>query len=66
MSRKAAAHTATRPRGIRGKAWWPWLKRGATLLFFTGVAWLLFEQAKAIEWQEVWSTLRGYPLPSLL
>lgn len=66
MSRKAAAHTATRPRGIRGKAWWPWLKRGATLLFFAGVAWLLFEQAKAIEWQEVWSTLRGYPLPSLL
>lgn len=70
MSRKAAAdiaaHRATDRPGIRGKAWWPWAKRAATLLFFAAVAWLLFEQAKAIAWQEVWSTLRGYPLPSLL
>ncbi len=66
MSRKTAARDTTQRPGIRGKAWWPWLKRAATLLFFAAVAWLLFEQAKAITWQEVWSTLRGYPLPSLL
>lgn len=48
------------------KVWWPWLKRALTLLFFAGVAWLLFEQAQGIDWREVWSTLRGYPRASLL
>ena len=59
----------TDPAGITRnsrKAWWPWLKRALTLLFFAGVAWLLFEQAQGIDWREVWSTLRGYPRASLL
>ena len=52
--------------GIRSKVWWPWAKRTATLLFFAVVAWLLFEQARAIDWHEVLSTLHGYPRASLL
>jgi len=55
-----------RKAGITGKAWWPWLKRAATLLFFSAIAWLLVEQGRAIEWHEVFAALRAYPLPSLL
>lgn len=62
----AAVTRARAPRaGITGKPWWPWLKRGATLLFFGLVAWLLVEQGRAIEWQEVFAALRAYP-PALL
>lgn len=62
----AAVTRARAPRaGITGKPWWPWLKRGATLLFFGLVAWLLVEQGRAIAWQEVFAALRAYP-PALL
>ena len=60
------AASGPKKAGVTGKVWWPWLKRGATGLFFLLVAWLLVGQARAIEWQEVFATLRGYPLPSLL
>ncbi len=53
-------------RGITSKPWWPWLKRAVTIVFFSAVAWLLIEQGRAIEWDEVLATLRTYPLPSLL
>ena len=74
MSAKAAGSrpersSMTDPAGNTSnsrKAWWPWLKRALALLFFAGVTWLLFEQAQAIDWWEVWSTLRGYPQASLL
>jgi len=52
--------------GITAKPWWPWLKRAATLLFFGLVAWLLVEQGRAIEWHEVFASLRAYPLALLL
>lgn len=62
----AAVTRARAPRaGITGKPWWPWLKRGATLLFFGLVAWLLVVQGRAIDWQEVFAALRAYP-PALL
>lgn len=63
-----AAAAASRPpkAGITGKPWWPWLKRGATLLFFCLVAWLLVEQGRAIDWQEVLAALRAYPGALLL
>ena len=74
MSEKAAGNGPeksgmTEPAGTTRnsrKAWWQWLKRALALVFFAGVAWLLFEQAQAIDWREVWSTLRGYPQASLL
>ena len=44
------------------RPWWPWLKRGATTVFFGLVAWLLISQARTIDWQEVLSSLQAYPL----
>lgn len=62
--------TPTRARptkaGITGKAWWPWLKRAATAVFFILVAWLLVTQARAVEWGEVLAVLADYPRPTLL
>ncbi len=47
---------------ITQRPWWPWLKRGATTVFFGLVAWLLVSQARTIDWQEVLTSLRDYPL----
>ncbi len=58
--------TEAKKTGMTGKAWWPWLKRGATLVFFSLVAWLLVEHGRAIDWHAVFASLRAYPLPSLL
>lgn len=55
-----------RKSGITGKAWWPGLKRAATVVFLTLVAWLLVSQARAIEWGQVFATLGRYPLAPLL
>lgn len=52
------------PHRLTGKAWWPWLKRGVTLLFFIVVGVLLVTQAQTIEWGQVFSALRQYPLAS--
>lgn len=40
---------------------WPVAKRGLTIAFFCLVAWLLFHQARAIEWDEVWATVLALP-----
>jgi uncharacterized membrane protein YbhN (UPF0104 family) len=68
-ARGAPAQTGSKKRGgtgITGKPWWPWFKRLATAVFFFLIGWLLFEQARTIEWAEVLSALRAHPLPSLL
>lgn len=67
MSAATGTQDLRRPKktGFTDKPWWPWLKRGATLVFFALVAWLLIEQGRAIEWQEVFVALRAYP-PALL
>lgn len=65
MTAASAVRGAAPKAGITGKPWWPWLKRIATLVFFGLVAWLLVEQGRAIEWQEVFAALRAYP-PVLL
>ena len=67
----SAKHTLPRPAapqqtGITGKPGWPWLKRAATGAFFMLVAGLLISQARAVEWTEVFVTLRNYPLSALL
>jgi uncharacterized membrane protein YbhN (UPF0104 family) len=66
MTAAAAARGTTPRSGITGKPWWPWLKRGATLVFFGLVAWLLVEQGRAIDWPEVFAALRAYPNALLL
>lgn len=51
--------------GLAARPWWPWVKRGATTLFFVLVAWLLVRQARVIEWADVWTAMRDHPLPSI-
>lgn len=53
------------PRKITDKAWWPWFKRGAAALFFAGVTALLVSQARTIEWGQVLSSLKNYPLTAV-
>ena len=52
--------------GLQSKPWWPWLRRIITVLFFGLVGWLLVSQARAIEWQEVFATLKAYPATALM
>ena len=66
MTAAAATRGRAPKAGITGKPWWPWLKRGATLLFFGLVAWLLVAQGRAIDWPEVFAALRAYPTALLL
>ena len=56
----------TKPHGITARAWWPWARRIATLLFFALVVWLLFKQARTIDWSEVWTAVAEHPVRSLL
>ena len=66
MNLESAPRLRPKPAGITGRAWWPWLKRAATAVFFMLVAWLLVTQARAVEWGKVFASLANYPLPSLL
>lgn len=68
-SRKnATAGTESPPgkRGMTSRPWWRWVKRALTLLFFALVAYLLFTQARSVEWDKVFETMRKRPLESLL
>lgn len=47
-------------------SWWPWFKRALTLVFFCLVGWLLFTQARQIEWAEVMTALQNYSPGSLV
>lgn len=61
-----ASQAQERSAGAKSKiseqSWWPWVKRGATALFFGLVAWLLISQARTVDWQEVLASLKAYPL----
>ncbi len=48
------------------RPWWPWAKRIVVLGFLVFVVVLLTIQARAIEWAEVFDTLRAYPVTTLL
>ena len=53
------------PGGLAVRPWWPWVKRGLTGAFFFFVAWLLFHQAREIEWGKVLEAARQYPAGTL-
>ena len=63
QSGDAAKPSAGSPRG---RAWWPRVKRVATWVFFGLVAWLIFEQARNIDWSEVLASMAAIPLPVML
>lgn len=46
--------------------WWPWVRRGAVLLFLAGVAALLLRQARTIDWSEVLDAMVELPPSTLL
>jgi glycosyltransferase 2 family protein len=50
---------------LRSRSWWPWFKRGATLVFFALVGWLIFSQAREVDWAEVLNAVRQYSPLSL-
>jgi uncharacterized membrane protein YbhN (UPF0104 family) len=45
----------------RGRPWWTWAQRIVVAGFFIFVLVLLVVQARAIQWNEVFSTMRAYP-----
>jgi uncharacterized membrane protein YbhN (UPF0104 family) len=53
-------------RRLRDRAWWPWLKRGLTLIFFVAVGALMWRYAQRIDWNEVWTSLRDMPRTALV
>lgn len=53
-------------RGIAAKPWWPWAKRIVTIAFFAVVAYLLFTQARSIQWGDVFATVQRRPVGELL
>ena len=48
------------------RPWWPWVRRIAAWAFFGLIAWLLVNQARAIDWQEVFDAVRALPGATLL
>ncbi|AGU47142.1 putative transmembrane protein [Variovorax paradoxus B4] len=55
----------TRTARLAHRRWWPWLRRIAVWAFFGLVAWLLVNQARAIDWQEVFDAMRALPAATL-
>lgn len=47
-------------------AWWPWIKRGLSWLFFAAVAALLVRYGRNVDWDDVLDSLRGLPAAALL
>ena len=48
------------------QSWWPWARRVVVWGFFGLVAWLLVNQARAIDWDEVLQAIRALPATTLL
>ena len=48
------------------RPWWPWVRRIAAWSFFGLIAWLLVNQARSIDWQEVFDAMRALPGATLL
>jgi len=62
-SEPAAGASAAEPG--RWHRAWPWVRRGLTLLFFAGLALLLTERARALDWNQVGAALAAYDLETL-
>lgn len=48
------------------QAWWPWATRGVAAAFFAVVAWLIFQQARTVDWPAVLQALRDLPATALV
>ncbi|MBS0341572.1 MAG: UPF0104 family protein [Proteobacteria bacterium] len=54
------------PLKLTQRAWWPWARRGAALVFVLAVAALLLRQARTIDWPAVVDAIRDLPLRVVL
>ena len=63
-ARRDAGHSK-RPK-LTERPWWPWAKRICTLVFFALVAALLWRYARTVEWDDVLSSIKETPRPTLL
>ena len=52
--------------GVTSRPWWPWAKRLLTLAFFAAVGYLLFTQARNVDWEEVMAAIRRRPASDML
>ncbi|MET3494011.1 lysylphosphatidylglycerol synthase domain-containing protein [Variovorax boronicumulans] len=50
----------------RRQSWWPWARRAVVWGFFGLIAWLLVNQARNIDWNEVLVAIRALPASTLL
>jgi glycosyltransferase 2 family protein len=62
---EGAERPPARRRALRSRPWWPWLKRVLTVAFFALVAALLISEARAVDWSQVFATMRSAPAPVL-
>jgi hypothetical protein len=66
---KPRARRARAPHGQpdhwMSSSWWPWTRRGLTLLFFAAVAWLLASYASHLKWGDVIDSVQDTPGPAL-
>ncbi|MDB5966935.1 MAG: hypothetical protein JWQ72_3435 [Polaromonas sp.] len=62
IASEAAARLSGGKPGLSSRRWWPWLRRGASLVFFLAIASLLVSQARNIEWDKVLGSLENYPV----
>lgn len=53
-------------KSISSKSWWPATKRTLVVVFFVLVLSLIAQQAREVEWSAVLSSVRAYPLHTLL
>lgn len=59
------AANKAKPR-LKERPWWPWVRRGFTLAFFTLVAVLLWRYGRNVDWDDVLDSLKAIPRPALL
>ena len=65
MNRAASAIRQPEEQEAQHMRLWPRIRRVLTLVFFAGVATLLYSQARHIEWGEVLDVIAGFPASSI-
>ena len=50
----------------QSQAWWPWVRRGLSFVFFGVVLALLARYAQTLDWENVFDSLKETPAPALL
>ncbi|WP_218510077.1 YbhN family protein [Variovorax sp. dw_308] len=49
-------------QSVTAHRWWPWARRIGVAGFLAFVVFMLVHEARAIDWREVFATMRDYPL----